>query len=89
MSSGTFRPRGSVGRVRPALLAALILVQALSNLVVPGLGIAFLVLLLWGPGRRSRFFVAMLIVLAALSAVFLAGVVADFLAGPRVGYSFD
>lgn len=87
MSGDTFRPKGSAGRVRPALLAVLILAQALSNAVFPGLGLAFLVLLLWRPARRSRAFVGMLIVVATLSAVLLASVIADFVGGPKVGYS--
>jgi len=88
MSGDTFRPRGAATRVRPALLAVLILAQALSNAVVPGLGLAFLLLLLWRPAKRSRAFVAMLTVVATLSAVLLASVIADFVGGPTVGYSF-
>lgn len=88
MSGDTFRPRGSVRRVRPALLAVLILVQALSNAVVPGLGLAFLVLLSWRPARRSRAFVAVLVVVAILSAVLLVSVIAEFVEGPEVGSSF-
>jgi len=88
MSGDTSRPRGSAGRVRPALLAVLILLQALSNAVVPGLGLAFLALLLWRPARRSRAFVATLIVVATMSAVLLASVIAEFVGGPTVGYSF-
>ena len=75
-------------RVAPALLGVLVLLQVLSNLVLPGLGISFVALLWWRRARLTRSFGVVLIVVAVLSAAFLAVAVADVLWGPQVGYQF-
>jgi hypothetical protein len=79
---------GAKRRVAPALLSVVVVLQVLSNLVVPGLGIAFLALLWWRRARRTRTFVVVLIVVAVLSAAFLGAAVADVVLGPAVGYRF-
>lgn len=75
-------------RLAPALLGLLVVLQVLSNLVLPGLGIAFMALLWWRRARQNRPFVVVLIVVAVLSAAFLAVAVADVVLGPTVGYQF-
>ncbi|WP_267421974.1 MULTISPECIES: hypothetical protein [unclassified Curtobacterium] len=75
-------------RVAPALLGLSVVLQVLSNLVFPGLGIAFVALLWWRRARLTRPFVVVLIVVAVLSAAFLAVAVADVVWGPQVGYHF-
>jgi len=74
--------------VAPALLGTLVVLQVLSNFVLPGLGIAFVALLWWRRARTSRPFVVVLIVVAVLSAAFLAVATADVVMGPEVGYQF-
>lgn len=75
-------------RVAPALLGLFVVLQVLSNLVLPGLGIAFVALLWWRRARQTRPFVVVLVVVAVLSAAFLAVAVADVVLGPTVGYEF-
>ncbi|WP_139200658.1 hypothetical protein [Curtobacterium sp. MMLR14_010] len=75
-------------RAAPALLVLFVVLQVLSNLVVPGLGIAFPALLWWRRARASRPFVVVLVVVAVLSAAFLAATIADFVWGPTVSSQF-
>jgi hypothetical protein len=82
--AGTAPPR----RVAPALLGVFVVLQVLSNLVLPGLGIAFVALLWWRRARLTRPFVVVLIVVAVLSAAHLAVAIADVVSGPQVGYQF-
>jgi len=76
-------------RVAPALLGTFVVLQVLSNLVLPGLGIAFVALLWWRRARASRPFVVALVAVAVLSAAFLAVAIADVVWGPEVGYQFS
>jgi hypothetical protein len=75
-------------RVAPALLGLLVVLQVLSNLVLPGLGIAFMALLRWRRARLTRPFVVVLVAVTVLSAAHLAVAIADVVWGPQVGYEF-
>ena len=85
MSGSTFQRRALAGRVRPAILALLVVVQVLSNLAFPGFGLAFLPLLAWRRARSTKWFGVALVIVAAVSTVLLAGMILDATTGPSVG----
>ena len=89
MSDGARAQRPVEGRVRPVVLALLLLAQVVSTLALPGSGLLFLSLLSWRRARRSRVFVVVLLVVAVLNVVFLGGMVIDAVWGPGVGYRFS
>lgn len=86
MSDGSRAQRPSEARVPPVVLALLLLAQVLSSVVLPGSGLLFMALLSWRRARRSKAFVAVLLVVAVLNVVLLVGMVADVVWGPAVGY---